>query len=64
MKYAELTKKTPEELAKLVQDTQVELMKHKAQAATGAAGKQSGMIGKLKKDIARMKMAQGGMKKQ
>ena len=64
MKYAELTKKSPEELARVADQLRIELMKHHAQAATGAPGKQSGKIRALKRDIARVKMAQGGVSKQ
>ncbi|MBR9702463.1 50S ribosomal protein L29 [Candidatus Woesearchaeota archaeon] len=64
MKYAELTKKSPEELAKLADQFRVDLMKYQAQAATGAPGKESGKIRAIKRDIARVKMAQGGASKQ
>lgn len=64
MKYAELTKKSPEELTKLAEQMRIELMKHHAQAATGAPGKDSGKIRAIKRDIARVKMVQGGAGKQ
>lgn len=63
MKYADLLKKTPEELQKLEQEQRIELMKYKAQAATGAAGKESGKITQIKRDIARIKMAGGVAKR-
>ena len=63
MKYAELIKKSPEELAKLEQEQAIELMKFQAQAATGAAGKESGKITQIKRDIARIKMAGGVAKR-
>ena len=59
MKYAEITKKTPQDLAKLEEKLRIELMKHMAQAATGAPGKESGKIRQIKRDIARVKMALG-----
>ena len=62
MKYAELLKKSPEELKKTEEELCVELMKYKAQAATGAAGKESGKIRQIKRELARVKMA-GGMQK-
>ena len=64
MKFAELTKKSAEELTKLEQDLRVELMKYVAQSASGAAGKESGKIRQIKRDIARIKTAQGGAQKQ
>ena len=64
MKYAELTKKSPEELVKLANQLRIDLMKHQAQAATGAPGKESGKIRAIKRDIARVKMVQGGVSKQ
>lgn len=60
MKYTELTKKTPEELAKIEQDLTIELMKHKAQVATGAPGKESGKVRQISRDLARVKHAKGG----
>lgn len=60
MKFADLAKKTPEELAKLEQENAIELMKFQAQSASGAAGKESGKIRQLKREIARIKTAQGG----
>ena len=57
MKYNELLKKSPEDLAKLEQENSIELMKYHAQAATGAAGKESGKIRQLKREIARIKTA-------
>lgn len=66
MKYAELSKKTPAELQKIEQDLKVELMKYRAQAATGAAGKDAGKIPDIKRTIARIKMIldKGGADKQ
>lgn len=59
MKYADIAKKTPEELVKLEKELRMELMKHKAQSASGAAGKESGKIRQIKKDLARINMAGG-----
>lgn len=63
MKYADLLKKSPEDLKKLQDENTIELMKFQAQAATGAAGKESGKISQLKRELARIKMVQGGVQK-
>jgi ribosomal protein L29 len=64
MKYADLLKKSPADLSKLQDEITIELMKFQAQAATGAAGKESGKIREIRRTIARIKMAQGGARKQ
>lgn len=63
MKYADLLKKSPEELKKLQDEQSIELMKFHAQAATGAAGKESGKIRQLRRELARIKMILGGVQK-
>ena len=63
MKFADIAKKTSDELAKLEKDLHLELMKLRAQSASGAASKESGKIRQIKKDLARIKMA-GGVRKQ
>lgn len=62
MKYAEITKLSDEERAKLEQKTRLELMKHRAQVATGAPAKDSGKIRDLRRDLARIIMAGGARK--
>ena len=63
MKYADILKLSDDERAKLEHKTRVELMKHRAQVATGAPAKDSGKIRDLKRDLARITMA-GGARKQ
>ena len=63
MKFADLIKKNADELAKLEEEHRLELMKYQAQAATGAPGKESGKIRHLKREIARVKTAKGGVRK-
>lgn len=55
MKYADIAKKSVEELEKLETETAVELMKFQAQVATGAPGKDSGKVRALRRNIARIK---------
>ena len=57
MKYAEMIKKDAAALEKIEETTQIDLMKHMAQVATGAPGKDSGKVRELKRTIARIKMA-------
>jgi large subunit ribosomal protein L29 len=70
MKFQELTKKTPEDLQRQMNDAEFDLMRFNAQVATGGAGKDSGKIRELKKTIARIKtlqqrvVAKGGKTKQ
>lgn len=70
MKFKELTKKTPEELQKQVDEAEFDLLRYNAQVATGGAGKDSGKIREMKRTIARIKTlqqrvaAKGGKRKQ
>lgn len=65
--HAELKKKSPEELEKELVAARLEMVKLKAQLATGAASKEVGKLTNLKKKVARIKTVQaaskGGMPK-
>ncbi len=55
MKFKELQQKSKEELEKITVETKLELMKERAQVASGAMAKSPGKIKQLKKTIARIK---------
>jgi len=58
MKFKELQKKNKQDLQKELDKLNMELMKYRAQVATGGAGKESGKIKEYKKSIARIKTLQ------
>ena len=60
MKHKDLLKKSKQDLEKELVKLNMDLMKYRAQVATGGAGKDSGKIRELKKTIARIKTIQGG----
>lgn len=59
MKYKELAQKTKEELEKMRVESELELIKERAQAATGTVSKNPGRIAVLKRTIARIKYLHG-----
>jgi ribosomal protein L29 len=59
MKYKELAQKSKEELEKMRLETELELVKERAQAATGTVSKNPGKIVVLKRTIARIKYLHG-----
>ena len=63
MKFAELKKKSPEELKKEEDNIRMELMKYRAQVATGGAGKEAGKIREMKRTIARIRTLEVRAKK-
>jgi ribosomal protein L29 len=62
MKFNDLMKKTPDELKRELDHSEFEMMRHNAQVATGAAGKDTGKIKQYKKTIARIKTLQNRIK--
>jgi len=54
MKFDDLQKKTKEDLKKELDVKHLELLRMKAQVATGAAGKDSGKVREVKRTIARI----------
>ncbi len=63
MKRSEIMKLPASDREKKMEDLQLELMKLRAQAATGTAQKASGRIRNVRKDIARLMTARGGKSK-
>ncbi|MDD9953980.1 MAG: 50S ribosomal protein L29 [Candidatus Woesearchaeota archaeon] len=64
MKFKDLQKKPAADLEKELKNSALELMKLRAQVATGGAGKDAGKIRTLKRTIARIKTLQGVSSKQ
>lgn len=58
MKFKDLNQKSEQELTKLLKESELELMKERAQSATGTQMKNPGRIAALKKTIARIKFIQ------
>jgi len=58
MKFKELQKKNKQDLQKELDKFNMEVMKYRAQVATGGAGKEPGKIKEYKKSIARIKTLQ------
>ena len=58
MKFLELKKKSPADLQKEWDNIKLDLMKFRAQIATGGAGKEAGKIKELKRTLARIKTLQ------
>lgn len=58
MKYKDLKQKKKEELQKLLADSELELLKERAQSATGTALKNPGKISALRRTIAKIKFIQ------
>ena len=58
MKFTELQKKSKDDLLKEIDRIELELMRYRAQVATGGAGKDAGKISQLKRTIARIKTIQ------
>ncbi|MBR9700848.1 50S ribosomal protein L29 [Candidatus Woesearchaeota archaeon] len=54
MKFKDLQKKSPEDLKKELEKYKMDLMKYRAQVATGGAGKDAGKIREIKRTIARI----------
>ena len=55
MRFKELEQKNKNELAKILAETKLELMKETAQVAAGSMAKNPGKIKQLKKTIAKIK---------
>ena len=55
MKFKELQQKSKDELKKITEETKLELMKERAQVASGAMAKNPGKLKELKKTIAKIK---------
>ena len=55
MKYKDLKSKTKEELAKIMAESEIELIRENAQVANGTVPKNPGKISVLKKTIAKIK---------
>ncbi|MGM5483887.1 MAG: 50S ribosomal protein L29 [Nanobdellota archaeon] len=54
MKYSEMSKKNAEELEKMKKDSHIELMKEKAQVASGTMLKSPGKLSELRRTIAKI----------
>jgi len=63
MKFVELKKKSQQDLRDEEAKLRLELMKYRAQIATGGAGKEAGKIRELKKTLARIKTLEVQAKK-
>jgi ribosomal protein L29 len=55
MKFTELQKKAPADLDKELERIAMEMMKYKAQIATGGVGKETGKVRQLRRAVARIK---------
>lgn len=58
MKFADLKKKTPDELNKELDATALDLLRYNAKVATGGIGKESGKVRELRRKVARIKTLQ------
>lgn len=59
MKFKDLSQKTKEDLAKIQKETTLELMKERAQVATGTTPKSPGKLKTLRKTLAKIKQING-----
>lgn len=58
MKIKDMRKKSAAELVKELEGIQLDLMKFRAQVATGGAGKDAGRISHMRRQVARIKTLQ------
>lgn len=61
MKYKDLKSKNKDELAKILDESEMELIRENAQVANGTVPKNPGRISVLKKTIAKIKQINGEM---
>jgi large subunit ribosomal protein L29 len=59
MKYKDIQSKSPADLTKLLQETELELIKENSQVAAGTIPKNPGKISVLRRTISKVKQLQG-----